>query len=184
MSIFYCFIQKICGEYRLKYHPALVVRGIPVKMETMVRWKLPLALTLMGGFLLWFLFFRTTPLEAFEKQMRSHVDVLNEYRHGRLKPYASAGLQERLQNNGLHLDRVVLWAHRHDTTRQIQYRFDHVVLFQSGDYAEARFLRSRPGGDFTPGTAFHLPWIYRDGKWLVASGFRDGRRWDYPGKGF
>lgn len=139
-----------------------------------------LLLVIPAGLLVWLLFFRTTPLQAFEKEMRSHVEVLNGYRHARLKPLASPGLQDRLREDGLDLDRAVLWAHRRDLNQQVQYRFESAFFFQAGDYAEARFLRSGPGGDFAAAREFHLPWIYREGTWQVAPGFRDGRVWDYP----
>jgi hypothetical protein len=143
-------------------------------------WKLTTISIAIGGVLLWFFVFRSSPLETFEKQMQSHVKVLNEYRHARLKPYISDQLADRLHQNGTDLARAVLFAQRRDLDRRIQYRFEGTTLFQEGDYAEARFLRSGSGGNFDPSRPFHIPWVRQDGEWRVASGFRDGRAWDYP----
>jgi len=121
-----------------------------------------------------------SPRDGFIRDMEDHVKTLNDYQHGQLKPFASEGLRDYLADRGTHLDQVVLWAHRRDFNAKVQYRFEHILLFDDQGYAEARFRRSHPGGDLQGGNEFDLPWKREDGEWKVASGFRDGRSWDVP----
>lgn len=128
----------------------------------------------VGLYLLWQR--NSDPKSAFVNKVTEIVAQVNEGKHAAVRKYFSNEAVSMLEGtSGLTVQQVLMMAHQLDAKNKHQYRFVSLTVFYPKNYAEVLIERSGPEGDFTAQAEpkqFPVPFIYQDGSWLVAGGFR------------
>jgi hypothetical protein len=140
------------------------------------------SLILAGAGIGWFLL-RPDPREAFLKDVDSLLELAHTRRHSQaaewFSPEAAAYFQDA---TGFTLPQLLALVRRYDDQENRSYRVGSLDVFHARDYAEIRIQRSEPGGTFSGQGWFSVPFLYQNGDWKIAAGFRGGQSWDYPEK--
>lgn len=144
--------------------------------------RLLLVLPILAGAALAWLFFRPDPREAFLKQAGELLELANTRRHPEAAEWFSPDAVVYFEDStGLTLKQLLALAKRFDEQENRIYRAGNLDVFHAYDYAELRVQRSDAGGTFSDGSGFGVPFLYQEGRWKIAAGFRGEKIWNYPG---
>lgn len=124
--------------------------------------------------------FGSDPRAAFLAEMEDLIDQANQGGHLSLREKLSPDAENHITSNYMSVQQALFLARKLDTDGNIRYRLAQLSIFYPRDYAEIEVERSGPGGDFSDPRRFPVPFIYQDGEWLVAGGFRGERDFSNP----
>lgn len=138
-------------------------------------------LLLLAGLFCWWIF-GADPREVFTGEVNDMIEQANQGEHSALRKKLSPEAESYISDNFMPVPQALYTAHKLDAEQKIRYRLVQVSVFQPRDYAEIEVERSGPGGNFSKARPFPVPFVYRDGGWLVAGAFRSERGFRNPYK--
>jgi len=122
----------------------------------------------------------SNPRSAFLKEVETMLEHANRGEHPTLRKKLSPDAESYIAGNYMSVSQALLMARKLDTDQNIRYRLAQLSVFYPRDYAEIEIERSGHGGDFANARRFPVPFVFLDGQWLVAGGFRGERDFSNP----
>ncbi|MDZ4789496.1 MAG: hypothetical protein SH807_11210 [Blastochloris sp.] len=142
----------------------------------------PSLLIIVGIYLWWQK--ASDPKVEFLNKTAAMIVKANQGEHAKLSDDFSPEAVAYLENaTSLSLSQVLMMARRMDSQQLYQYRFIELSVFYPRDYAEILLERSGPQENFTEKEElrrFPVPFVFKNGKWLIAGGFRGDRTFTSP----
>jgi hypothetical protein len=123
---------------------------------------------------------RPDPRARFLADIDDMLATANAFEHTKLLERLSPEARQKIADEFMQPLGALRWVAQADMNQNRAYRFTQLTVFYPRDYAEIEVERSAAGREFTGEGRFLVPFIWRDGAWWVADGFRGEREWTYP----